>query len=165
MRLLALTIPFLMLITGCSYVSDSIEGAITDRSSFTLNAEYSKIGGHVDLTWEETDSSSNFAGIEIYRTKYPNDEYSEYILVRSRYEDSACNQSGGDPSLGNGYTTNYSDSNLPSLPLYQGIYFYRVAFIHWDEDQEDADYIRNETNYYIHTEIDSISGYGKVVID
>ncbi len=152
--------------TGCSYVSDSIEGAITDRSSFSVNAEYNGVNT-VTLTWDHTDSSDNFAGIEIYRTKYPNDEYSEYILIRSTYEDSSHNTSGGDISLANGSTTTYSDSDLPSS---YGIYFYRVGFVHWDEDPSDRTSENGytgdtETDYYNNTDIDSISGYARVLID
>lgn len=158
-----------MLTTGCSYVSDSIESAITERSSFSIDATYNGVNT-VTITWDKTDSSSNFAGIEIYRTKYRDDEYSDYELIMSKYR----NRTGGagDGSLGSGSTTSFSDTDLPPSDG-NGVYFYRVGFIHWDEDPGDRTNSNgyfpaetdNESNYNSNTDIDSISGYSRVVIN
>lgn len=141
--------------TGCSYVSDSIEGAIMDRAAFSVSATYS--GGNVTVTWDETDSSSEFAGIEIYRTKNKNDEYSDYEVVATRFTDGA---------LASGTTTTLTvDANLPNTVSSGEIYFYRVGIIHIGKD--DNDYLYNAastTDYNAHTDIDKISGYAKVVI-
>ncbi len=144
--------------TGCSYVSDMAEGAITDRASFSATAVYS--GGNVTLTWDKTDTSDNFTGIEVYRTSDANDEYATYELVASRlYNDSG---------LSSGFTQTYTDTLLTtytdSTPASDGIYFYRVAFIHWDKDADERTYSTTDGNYPFYTDIDSISGYAKVVI-
>lgn len=142
--------------TGCSYLSDMVEAAITDRASFSATAEY--IGGNVIIEWDETDYSENFAGIEIYRTSEPNDEYCDYTLIANQFTHPTRN-------LDNGGTTSfiYTPTSL------HGVYFFRVGFIHWDEDEDDRT-IKNgyigdtETDYYNHTDINAISGYARVVI-
>lgn len=142
--------------SGCSYVSDYIEGQITNRASFSLTAEYISATDDVLLTWDKTDSSDNFAGIEIYRTSEPNDEYASYELVASRY----FNVNIGD-NLNVGSTTTYTDTTPPS----SGVYFYRVGIIHIDNDDNDNPYDASNPLYYnLYTSIDEISGYAKVVI-
>ena len=123
------------LLTGCSYVSDYVEGEITNRASFSITAEYNSGTGDVDLSWSETDTSESFAGIEIYRSKYANDEYAPYGIIGSS----------------SSYIDTFTDNSPPS-----GIYFYRVGFIHWDEE-DSIDY-DNETS------ISKVSGYAKVYI-
>ncbi len=134
--------------TGCSYVSDMVEGAITKRASFTATAVYS--GGNVIVSWDKTDSSDKFAGIEIYITPTANEEAANYNLVASRYYPAS------NPTLANGQTTSFSVT-APASGATPQIYFYRVGFIHWDDDVD-------RTNYDAQTEIDAISGYAKVII-
>jgi hypothetical protein len=141
--------------TGCSYVSDYVEGAITDRASFSVKAEYD--GSNVILKWDETDSSDNFAGIEIYRTSKANDEYSRYELVASRYE----NNNLINGNLDTGSTVKYTDQFPPS----NGIYFYRVGIIHIEDDDDDNPYDASyEPEYNQYTNLNAISGYGRVEI-
>ena len=144
--------------TGCSYVSDTIEGAITDRASFSATAEY--ISGppkQVKLTWDETDDSDEFAGIEIYRTSEPNDEFSSYILVASRHNTAQLYFG----NLESGMTTNCK-VYAPATP---GVYFYRVGIIHIDTDDDDNPYNADvEWEYNTYTDINAISGYARVVI-
>ncbi len=144
-----------LLFTGCSYVSDTIEGAITDRASFSANAQQD--GSNVVLTWGETDLSSDFAGIEIYRTREANDEYSGYITIADRWDTG---------SLASGTTGTYTHLNANSNT---GVYFYRVSFIHWDEpideDTGSRPYTEDESNYNIHTDIDAVSGSARVNIN
>ena len=122
-------------LTGCSYVSDYIEGEITNRASFSITAEYNSGTGEVDLSWTETDSSDSFAGIEIYRSKYANDEYAPYGIIGSSLS----------------YIDTFTDTTPPS-----GTYFYRVGFIHWDEE--------DSIDYDSETSISKVSGYAKVYI-
>jgi hypothetical protein len=151
-----------LVLSGCSYVTDMVEAGMTERASFSIDAEYS--AGQVTITWDESASSSYFAGIEVYRTSEPDDEYSDYITVDDRFS---------DPGLANPVNT-YTDTTPPAIS--GKTYFYRVAFIHWNEPEADRDAAHNylepwdgaginiETNYTNHTTIDSISGYAKVVI-
>ncbi len=149
--------------TGCSYVSDMVEGAITDRASFSINAR--QVGNNVVITWSETDLSTDFAGIEIYRTRKANDEYSGYITIADK---------DNDASLASGSTVTYTHVNAN---LTKGVYFYRVGLIHWDESPYDRT-IENgyspeypdagwdgTTNYNSHTDIDAISGSARVEIN
>lgn len=152
--------------TGCSYVSDTVEGTITDRASFSATATVS--GNDVIITWDRTDTGQDFAGIEIFRTSNKNDEYSKYELVASQYYN--------DSGLSSGITTNYTDTTLTTfsnvIPASNGVYFYRVAFFHWDKSRDERTLANgytdpdspDETNYYDKTSIDSISGYARVVI-
>ncbi len=149
-KLLIITFFLSTLFSGCSYVSDYIEGQITNRASFELKADYNSTTHVVRLSWDETDTSDGFAGIEIYATSEPNDEYETYELVASPYFHNF--------GLGSGTTTSYSYTlnALTTPPLSPGVYFYRVAFIHWDED--------DSVSYDSETSIDKISGYAKIVI-
>jgi hypothetical protein len=122
-------------LTGCSYVSDYVEGQITNRASFSINAEYRTGPDRVVLTWTETDTSDDCAGIEIYRSKYANDEYAPYEII----------------SKESSVTNSYSDTAFIS-----GVSFYRVGFIHYDDKDESMDY--NSA-----THISKVSGYAKVV--
>lgn len=133
----SITVVLLLLysLTGCSYVSDYVEGQITNRASFSINAEYKTGPSRVVLTWSETDSSDDFAGIEIYRSKKADDEYSPYGIIDSS-------------------SSHISTSTDYSPP--PGTYFYRVGFIHWDEE--------DSTDYNSETHISKVSGYAKVII-
>ncbi|HOP63701.1 MAG TPA: hypothetical protein PK358_01580 [Spirochaetota bacterium] len=158
--------------TGCSYVSDMIEGAITERASFSIEAR--QVGDDVVITWNETDHSSNFAGIEIYRTREANDEYSGYVIVA----DYLTGAVSGDLSSG---TTTTCTVNKPAddsatVPAgTSGIYFYRVGLIHWDEDEDDRtaengylvpwDGLNFDTNYNNNTDINEVSGSAMVEIN
>ena len=141
-----------------------VEGAITNRASFSVDATYS--GGNVIVTWSET-GGSNFAGYEIYRTKIVNDEYSGYEL--------ATNETANRwtfVALGTNGTSTFTDT----IPPTGGTYFYRVGIIAWDEDPDDrttgngypVDYPTagwdSETSYNNNTDIDEFSGAAMVVI-
>lgn len=157
----------LVLMPGCSYVSDAVEGAITDRASFSIDVEYNK--PNLTITWDETDTGEGFAGFEIYRTKQPDDEYSDYTLVASRYVD----ESGADVGPGNydNLDSGYKDSFTYTPSGLNGAYFFRVGIIHWDDEKEkdrtvDHGYVNgypgawdNVTNYNSKTDVDKISGF------
>lgn len=158
--------------TGCSYVSDMVEGAITKRASFSVVAYQS--GSEVVITWDETDLSTDFAGIEIYRTRESNDEYSGYVTVADRFNPPIS----GD--LSNGSTTTCrvdvpASDGGPTTGGTTGVFFYRVGIIHWDEAEVDRTsangYIEPwngasiQTNYDSHTDIDEISGSARVEIN
>lgn len=145
-----LVIYIMTLMTGCSYVSDTIEGKISDRASFSI--EVFQSGNDIIIKWNEYFYSEDFAGIEIYRTKNPDDEYSSYILIGNRWTDS---------SLGNPYSSTFTHSNGADS---KGIYFYRVACINWEDPKDERDYPEDESNYYTHTEISAISGSAKIEI-
>lgn len=152
--------------TGCSYVSDMVEGAITNRASFSAEAYQS--GSAVIISWDETDNSSDFIGIEIYRTKRANDEFSGYVTVADRF----IPPNSGDLTDGNTTTCTVdipsADGALPAGTT--GVYFYRIAFIHWDDpaDERTADNGYSgtfSTDYDSHTSIDSVSGSAMVDIN
>lgn len=151
---------------GCSYVSDMIEGAITERASFSIVSSYDNGTNQLTVAWEETDSSSNFAGYEIYITMNVNDEYSGYEIIASKWLNNT------DLEL---YTTtsySYDVSNIlnQSWPKGPGTYFCRVGIIHWDDQEEERteengyevdeneEWIDNENNYNINSNISQISG-------
>ena len=142
----SITVILLLLysLTGCSYVSDYVEGQITNRASFSINAEYNPVTEEVNITWSETDSSDDFAGIEIYRSKNPNNESAPYFRIN-----------GSNITNNNGFYID-SDFKTPTL-LDSGAYFYRVGFIHYDDREKSMDY--NSA-----TSISKVSGYAKVII-
>ncbi|HSV96590.1 MAG TPA: hypothetical protein VLM75_06610 [Spirochaetota bacterium] len=148
-----------LLLAGCSYTMDYIEGAITARSSFSIEAEYS--GGVVTIRWDEGPGVSSFAGFEIYMTR---DEYDDYDLLASRFEnESGFGEDGTYKNLDSSSTRDYSYT--PPAP---GIYFYRVGIIEWDDDDDKmvdrygSDYFDDPVAYNAETSIKKISGYRMV---
>jgi hypothetical protein len=166
----------LIISPGCSYIMDSIEGRLTDRASFSIDASYNSGAQEVTITWDERGSGDDFAGYEIYITEEPNDEYVGYELAASYYEDPNTNITWLSGNLSNN-STDTCVLNVSGLATNApGIYFFRVGLISWDEgDEEDRidHYIggtnwniepQREQNYYIHTNISTISGYAMVNI-
>ncbi len=169
--------------SGCSYVSDAVEGAITNRSSFSINASYNSAAQEVTVTWDET-GGGNFAGYEIYITEEQDNEYAGYVLIESRWRDELGGLTGGSNEGLNfnspgSYVHDVSGIVSNSFPNGPGTYFYRVGIIEWDEDLEDrtTDNGYNppyssgtplaydtEGNYNSHTDIDEISGFVQVEI-
>ncbi len=162
--------------TGCSYVMDYVEGRLTDRAAFSIEATYDAGAKEVTVTWDEYGSGDDFAGYEIYITEEPDDEYAGYELAASMYEqpNPDITLASGDLS---GYLTDTCVLDVSGLAtIAPGIYFFRVGIINWDEDDEEDrqdDYIggpswndpsNRDDNYMIHTDISEISGYAKVEI-
>ena len=155
------------LFTGCSYISDMAESAITTRASFDADAVYDPATQTVTITWDHTDSGQSFAGIEIYRTSEPNREFADYELVASRHETDLLNS--GDLENGSTKSCNVNAPDHPPVdpddPDIHGIFFYRVGFISIEQDDNDVYYHpSNSFEYNQYTSIDAISGYAKVVI-
>lgn len=163
---------FLLLLyslAGCSYVSDTVEGLITERASFSINAEYKTGPDRVVISWAETDLSADFAGIEIYRSSHANDEYATYEMIAYRWDNPQLNGAGNTP------INPKSFNDTPPLPT-TGVYFYRVGFVQWDDSKEDRQagsgytganpgYTDFDQNTYNNkTSIDKVSGYAKVYI-
>jgi hypothetical protein len=175
----------LILTPECSYIMDSIEGRLTDRASFSIDASYNSGAQEVTITWDERGSGDDFAGYEIYITEEPNDEYVGYELAASYYEthDYIGLSSGDLKSSSTDSCTLDVNSLLGAVGYGPGIYFFRVGLISWDEgDEEDRidDYeggtnwnsdtlpgpidSYRRRNYWNHTDISKISGYAMVSI-
>jgi len=161
--------------SGCSYVSDMAEGAITKRSGFSISAEYDRITKMVTLSWDELDFSDNFAGYEVYITGEKDDEYVGYDLVASRYfNDNLSNLSA---SSANSYVHDVAGIFAGTELDGPGRYFYRIGIIHWDDNpskrtgakgymvDSSGVALDNDVNYYAKTNIKKISGYKPVDID
>lgn len=173
----SITVILLLLysLTGCSYVSDYIEGQITTRASFSIKAEYRTGPNRVVITWDETDWSDDFAGIEIYRSSEKNNEYVLYEMIAYKWNNAQLRDGSNYPTNPKTFTDDLSDLDLnPISPNYAGgIYFYRVSFIHWDDSLEDRtlenDYsginpVYDSDTYDNKTSISKVSGYAKVNI-
>ncbi len=173
--------------SGCSYVSDAVEGAITERSAFSIEANYDGLSQNVNIRWEET-GGKNFAGYEIYISETQDDEYAGYVLVESRWRDETnfSTGTGDQESLNDVYTLTYShyvnDIVYGTFPNGPGTYFYRMGIIKWDKDLNERTEKNgysppfdpnnpsdtswdNEYNYNLHTKIDKISGAALVKIE
>jgi hypothetical protein len=177
----------LILSPGCSYIMDYIEGQLTDRASFSIEASYNSGAQQVTITWDERGSGDIFAGYEIYITEEKDDEYVGYLLVASQYEFNADIMDDASSTsrslLENGSTDSFTIDVTPLVTSVKiqygpGIYFFRVGLIDWDEsDEEDRqdDYYSvgcanwynepcREINYYNNTDISKISGYAMINI-
>ncbi len=163
--------------TGCSYVVDAIEGAIMNRSSFSIEASYN--GGFVDISWDESGGGEAFAGWEIYMTKEPDDEYAGYAVVAARYDLEPLNVNIGESStitfvddavLALGAANSFSLNVGGINPGDAGVYFFRVGKIHWDEEDQDKrdddfpTWASDEGYYEGETNIGAISGQARVEI-
>ena len=115
---------------NCSYVVDSIEAAITKRSSFSIEGSYTS--GLVTISWEKGRvgyGDEAFAGYEIYITEQPDNEFVGYSAIVAPYD------------LGQGIimerglrkTEVASISFDPLILGIEGVYFFRVGIIQWDK--------------------------------
>ena len=177
---LTITILFSMNFIGCSYVMDSVEGAIMDRASFSItNGSYNS--GVITLKWGDqtstykTDSENvkEFAGYEIYMTHNPNSEYEKYDLIAAIYNFEE------ELPAGISYVTTATllesgthTFNITS-PTNTGIYFFRIGVITADVKSQDANkkdlyydvsLNGNQSNYKDYTSLDKISGSYKIKI-
>lgn len=156
--------------TGCSYIADYTEGAITNRASFSISAYYDSVNSRVVVLWDANPDNDSFAGYEIYMTEEADNEYADMIVVGACYDISNSlyfiQDSGLDsPSSSVFY---HLSGNLP-LP---GIYFYRVGVIEWDEQDYDGDGEDDKAPdtpskllYESNTNIAHISGSAMVIIE
>jgi hypothetical protein len=153
---------------GCSYVMDSVEGAITKRSSFSVDV--TKSGTSFTLDWSKdapSIDSDAFAGYEIYITNQPNNEFAGYDILLSGY--SSCPGVTGlyDSSLQNSSTKKVTFVYNPST-LSGDTYFFRVGVIYWSEEKEE-DRVKDwgsgwshSQRYLSDSQINAISGGTKV---
>ncbi len=176
-------LPFLIIfvtpLISCSYGIDMLEGALTERASFSIEAEHDG-ASTLTVSWEET-APEHFAGWEIYMTIEPWNEYSEYkVIAASEYTALSLpswitfndNSSlAADSSRGASISV-----EVPSDPDMRGEYYVRAAIITFDEKPEDEwsdpetpEYYGDGENpryddYVNHTSVDSVSGFCPVMI-
>jgi len=164
---LSFTVALCML--SCSYGMDALEGLITKRASFSIEAEYS--GGFVTVTWDESPSTSCFAGNEIYMTTEPDNEYSNYVVIAAPYAlDSGIVFPPNVPFIENLALSNLGFHsiavNVSSVPT--GIYYFRVGQVFYEEeklpDGSKQCYTDGQFNYEDHATLDAVSGYRGVAI-
>lgn len=153
-------------IIACSYTADYIEGALTNRASFSISARY-VAGTGVIVEWDADPNQDSFAGYEIYMTQEANNEFADMIVVGACY-DIGSSYFQTDGTLASSSTSQFTHTTLPPSP---GIYFYRVGVIDWDErdyngDDEDDKKPSSPTEslYESYTHIAEISGSAMVVI-
>lgn len=137
-------------LTGCSYVMDSVEGAITKRSSFSVDVKRS--GNTFTLDWSKDFPSIDeeaFAGYEVYITERPDDEYSGYKILLSGHSANPGDL-GYDPALQNSSTRNVTFTYDVSA-LSGNTYFFRVGVIYWSEtDQSERSKNWTTDNGYLY---------------
>ncbi len=159
-------------LSACSYMMDAIEGAITDRASFSINAVYNAGTNTISITWNES-GSTNFAGFEVYMTDTPDDEYAGYVVIGADQDLSSDLYFRDTSTLGsetcNSYTVESTEVNYIRSLLGSGVYFFRVGIMEWDQNEDDRNTENGytgtpSTDYLHHTEFDQISGYAKVTI-
>jgi hypothetical protein len=153
---------------GCSYVMDSVEGAITKRSSFGVDVTK---GAGLTFNWSKDAPSIDagaFAGYEIYITSERNNEFSGYQLFAGNSLNPGAASVGEQTQLDNPATQSVTISSY-TLPNGPGTYFFRVGVIYWDEkdpNKRNSDwtippFASNKSYYYIttkQTDIEKISG-------
>lgn len=182
---------FLIIITqvNCSYVMDSIEGAIRQRASFKISVSFENSTNMITVDWPDAESevsSDAFAGYEIYITEDINDEYANYQVVVARYDiagniinSSLSSSTFNTQQINVVYSSSisniqFNNSNI-AVPTEGGVIFIRVGVIDWDksssEDRDDdwEPYWSGLTPYYFSTDkewfytnksnLSEISGY------
>ncbi len=166
-------------LSSCSYVADYVEAQIMNRASFSLEATYVP-GTGVILRWDETGSSSDFPGFEIYMTDTANDEYAGYIIIGGQYSTGDYSLFTQSASLGTSTTgsfilpqakvntiINNTVSGLTELG--PGRYFFRVGILSWDKPKDERTSENgysgiDSIDYLSHTDLEDISGYAMVEI-
>lgn len=132
--LIIIDILILLLSTNCSYVVDSIEAAITKRSSFSIEGSYAS--SLVTISWEKGRVGSGdeaFAGYEIYMTEQPDNEFVGYSALITPYD------LGQDVIIERDLrkTETGALSFDPAILGIDGVYFFRVGIIEWDKETKD----------------------------
>ncbi|HON77058.1 MAG TPA: hypothetical protein PK544_01085 [Spirochaetota bacterium] len=159
--------------SGCSYVSDYIEAQLTDRASFSIDAEYIP-GTGVVIRWNES-GGTNFAGFEVYITERPDDEYAGYTIIAGPYSTLSDASNASYYESSSALLTSTTDSFTVDLTHITNIkaalnsgnggnFFFRVGILDWDQNEDDREYTPSSTTYLDHTEFDQISGYAMVYI-
>ncbi len=157
-------------LSGCSYGMDLVEGAITNRAAFSIDATYNGTDT-VTVTWDETSSSDQFAGYEVYMTRYAWDEYGNYEVVAANID-----ISDSLPDIVVSFTTiAASPALIAVLPdsTNEGEYYFRVALYKFDKkpksewsDPDVPEYYGDTlpADYEDHTSLISVSGFAAVDI-
>jgi hypothetical protein len=157
--------------TGCSYAMDMLEGVITERASFSIEASYDSSSHRLNVSWEETGDSSGFAGFEVYMTTSPWDEYGDYKVVAASENLSPSLPSWITFRTDSGLSSRYADSTyiLVNPPVEAGEYYVRVGMVKFDEkdDSSGGGYYGSVMpgDYIDHTTLDAVSGYEAVYIE
>lgn len=153
--------------SGCSYVIDSIEGAITDRASFSITVSVNRNSDTVTLSWDDSFSGEAFAGYEVLVTTEADNEFVGYEVAAAGY------------NIGQGIvisSLNDSGTRSVTIPYNASVmdghtYFYRLAVVHWneeDEEERDKEWTspswRSDPGYWYdgHSNIEKVSGVVQV---
>jgi hypothetical protein len=153
--------------SGCSYVIDSIEGAITDRASFSVEVSVDRVADTVTVSWKDAFGGEAFAGYEILVSAEADNEFAGYEVAAAGYD---INQGIVIGSL------NDSTTRSVTIPYNAAVmdghtYFYRLAVVHWDKEKEadrnedwtDPPWASNKAQWYNgHSNIEKVSGVVQV---
>lgn len=157
-------------ISSCSYIADYIEGELTDRSSFSISAQYIN-GVGVIILWHTDIDIHSFAGYEIYMTEQPYNEFSSLCAVGAGFDIINTPFFIKQDDLLNP-ATNIFIHDQAHLPVSPGIYFYRVAIIAWETHDYDGNgekdsrpTVPDEILYKTFTYINKISSSAMVLIE
>jgi len=156
---------------GCSYGMDALEGAITERASFSIDAFFNS-PDTVEVSWSEL-PDAHFAGYEVYMTTRAWDEYGSYELVAAKYlinndiPSWITFEQLGDYPTNADITVNPTDADF-----YPGEYYVRVGLVYYDEKPEDERsdpevpewYGDGEADYVHHSTLKKVSGYDYIYI-
>ena len=175
MRILVNFIFLLLLLnlTNCSYIMDSVEGAFTNRASFSIDAYYTS-DKKIHLTWSsESSSNEGFAGYEIYMTSQPDSEYANYETVAARFTIGSSPTTSGISFDTEYESLKYNNFVLDITNIHKaGNYFFRVGVINYDS-YTDSNNVKHyyaeigsdsQNDYQQYSIFNSISGYEMVYI-
>ena len=155
-----------LLAGACSYGMDMLEGAITERASFSINASYSTSTDTLSVSWDETGSGSDFAGFEVYMTTDAWDEYGDYTVIAARINLSDTSFPSSWITFNSSLDPYDSSANITvHSPPEEGEYYVRVGMIKFDEiEDSDPKAYYGVADYDDHSYVDRISGYETVYI-
>ncbi|MCL2155966.1 MAG: hypothetical protein FWH53_09905 [Leptospirales bacterium] len=156
------------LLTGCSYEMDMVERAITDRASFSIDADYNKYSNTLTISWSVIPSEEGFGGYEVYIIPEAWNEFGTYEVIAARHTLSSKCQS--IYSLGTRTIRSVNITVDPSNLDGEGEYYVRLGIVKMAVKDSDADpkiyYIGSDSDdYNKHSSVDKISGYKAVYID
>ncbi len=157
-----INIILLVSLANCSYVMDSIEASITERSSFSISGSYDSDTHTVNLSWTDdgvNPGSEPFAGYEIYMTEKSDNEFSGYTVISAPYDlgESTFTSVDDDGNIDEiEFPINYDnmlrrDSEKTGLialnPEFTGVLFFRVGIIYWNKSTKVARSGEHDDNF------------------
>jgi len=154
------------LITGCSYVTETLEKDGSTRAKFSIKASYDASTNYLTISWSPKEVGERFAGYEVYMILEPWNEFGTYQVIAACYNINPKAHFFREISwLGSPYITSVQIPVTPEDLNGEGEYYVRLGIISITSKDKDGNYYPSTfENYVKYSRSTSISGYQAVHI-